>query len=261
MLFVSNYPLVRYVYRIRKLQCDAIKKMIANRNNWIYNPSKNYGRWKAMNDQFPEIFSLQEKERNPGFEDEFWGEFKGRSGVCDFYSGVYHCSGRSEQSTEDVFTTVHAIRLNKTLKNSLFLQPENKNTRFWENLGVGTDIALESHQFNEAFRVIKNGALNQVDLIEIFKQLSPTVQEQLVALVKENPDSSIYFGKDTFFFTRKGGLFPKELKLTTKLGDPSINMQTNFLWKVEVNPKDEAYLQERFETLFNIASNVAKYLE
>jgi hypothetical protein len=87
------------------------------------------------------------------------------------------------------------------------------------------------------------------------------VQEQLVKLAQENPKSSIYFAGDMFLFVREGLLFPSKRTLIKFKGLPNVKMHTNFFKKVALDDKDEAYLQERFNTLLSIASNVAKYLD
>jgi hypothetical protein len=141
--------------------------------------------------------------------------------------------------------------------------PEKKSHRFWRKFGIGKDINLESEAFNQAFKVFKNGEPSQQDLVQIFVKLSPAVQEQLVDLANENPNSSIYFAGDTFLFVRDGMLFPtkKGISPIKHKGAPNVQMHTNFFKKVELDMKDEEYLQERFDTLLSIASNVAKYLD
>lgn len=87
------------------------------------------------------------------------------------------------------------------------------------------------------------------------------MQEQLVKLARANPKSSIYFAGDMFLFVRDGMLFPSKKTLIKFKGLPNVKMHTNFFRKVKLDPRDEEYLQERFETLLSIASNVAKYLD
>ncbi len=256
-------PLAWYVYHVKKLQRDLVKKIIADKNHWVYNPDENYSRWQTMAKKFPKIFLKGNNSQR--VEDEFWGKFHTASQTRDFYSGIFHYakttgSGKNRK-TKHTYQTVFAIRLEKVLKNSLLLVSEKKSDRFWRSLGVGSDINLESEAFNQAFKVFKNGKLSQQDLIQIFVKLSPAVQEQLVELATENPGSSIYFAGDIFLFIRDGLLFPSKKSLIAFKGLPSAKMHTNFFKKVELNPKDEAYLQERFDTLLSIASNTAKYLD
>ena len=132
------------------------------------------------------------------------------------------------------------------------LLPEKKSDRFWRSLGIGKDVNVESEAFNQAFKVFRNGEPSQEDLIQIFVKLSPAVQEQLVELAKANPKSSIYFAGDMFRFVRNGLLFPTKCNLFK--GMPNVKMHTNFFKKVELDPKDKEYLEERFETLLSIAS-------
>lgn len=258
-------PWAWYQYKIKKLQRDLVKKIIADKNHWIYNPEENTSRWHAIAKKYPKIFLKGNNSQE--LEDEFWGKFHTASQSRDFYSGIFHYattkgSGKN-RSTKHKYQTVFAIRLEKVLKNSLLLLPEKKSDRFWRKIGIGSDVNLESEAFNHAFKVFKNGEPSQQDLIQIFVKLSPAVQEQLVDLATTNPNSSIYFAGDTFLFVREGLLFPtkKGMALIAHKGAPNVKMHTNFFRKVEIDPKDEEYLQERFDVLLSIASNVAKYLD
>ncbi len=256
-------PLVWYVFHVKKLQRDLVKKIIADRNHWVYNPDENTSRWQALAKKFPKIFLKGNNSQD--LEDEFWGKFHTASQSRDFYSGIFHYatttgSGKNRK-TRHKYQSVFAIRLEKVLKDSLLLLPEKKSDRFWRKLGFKADVNVESEAFNQNFKVFKNGKPSQQDLIRIFVKLSPAVQEQLVLLAKENPNSSIYFSGDTFLFIREGMLFPTKKSLIKFKGAPDVQMHTNFFKKVELDPQDEAYLQERFNTLLNIGSNIAKYLD
>jgi len=213
--------------------------------------------------KFPDIFLKGNNSQE--LEDEFWGKFHTATQSRDFYSGIFHyatTTGRGKhRKTKHKYQTVFAIRLEKILKNSLLLVPEKKSDRFWRSLGAGSDINFESEAFNQAFKVFKNGQPNQKELLQIFMKLSPAVQIQLVDLANANPGSSIYFAGDMFLFVRSGLLFPTKRTLIKFKGLPNVQMHTNFFKKVELNEKDEAYLQERFDTLLSIASNTAKYLD
>ncbi|NCP67149.1 DUF3137 domain-containing protein [bacterium] len=256
-------PLAWYVFHVKRLQRDLVKKIIADNNHWIYNPDENPSRWSSLANKFPKIFLKGNNSQE--LEDEFWGKFHTATQSRDFYSGIFHYatttgSGKNRK-TRHSYQAVFAIRLEKVLKNSLLLVPEKKGDRFWRKLGVGSDVNVESEAFNQAFKVYKNGEPSQQDLIQIFVKLSPAVQEQLVLLAQENPKSSIYFSGDVFLFVRDGMLFPTKRTLIKFKGLPNVKMHTNFFKKVELNPADEAYLQERFDTLLSIASNTAKYLD
>ena len=41
-------PLAWYIYKVKKLQRDLVKKIIADSNHWIYNPDENRARWQTM---------------------------------------------------------------------------------------------------------------------------------------------------------------------------------------------------------------------
>jgi|GEM_PF-1934646 len=261
VLAIPWAPLAWYVFRIHKLQRDLVKKIIADKRDWVYNPEPRKVAWLELKKKFPKIFDKGTGSQE--LEDEFWGKFHTASQERDFYSGIFHYAitrghGKNKKTTH-YYQTIFAIRLEKVLKNALLLVPEKKSDRFWRSLGIGSDVNVESAAFNEAFKVFKNGEPNQEEMLSIFQKLTPAVQEQLVDLSKQHKDSSIYFAGDTFLFSRKGMLFPSKKGLT--LNKHSVKMHTNFFKKVELDPRDEEYLQERFDTLLSIASNVAKYLD
>jgi len=263
LLTIPWIPLAWYVFHVKKLQRDLVKKIIADKNHWIYNPDENALRWQEMAKKLPKIFAKGNNRQE--LEDEFLGKFHTATQSRDFYSGIFHYatttgSGK-HRKTKHKYQAVFAIRLEKVLQNSLLLVPEKKSDRFWRKMGVGSDINVESEAFNQAFKVFKNGEPNQQELVHIFMKLSPAVQEQLVELATANPGSSIYFAGDMFLFVRDGMLFPTKKSLVNFKGMPNVKMYTNFFKKVELDPQDEAYLQERFDVLLSIASNTAKYLD
>jgi len=261
-LFFPGVPLIIYLVKIRNLQKDLVKKLVADKNHWTYNPAKNSSHWQALKLKFPDIFAQGNKNQN--VQDEFWGNFKQNQKSTQFYSSIFEFtevlgSGKN-RSSRTYYKTIFSIKLNKNMIHKLEISPKNGFQRLFKS-----GQSFESEQFNQLFLVELDGQSTNEQL-EIFKKLSPAVQINLVDLAQEFPEMRILFKDDTFLFIRPGTLFQKSVNPLLKifLGLFRIrlsHMKTNFFKKVELHPDDEVFLQQKMTRLLSIAQEIPKYLD
>jgi len=281
MIFSINwiYQLKNYVH---SLQRDVLKRSIANRNGWTYSSVENLERGALLKQDFPEIFNIGIEE---SVEDEFWGLFRLMNGKeNDFYSCIMKCYLEEETQIMDydssifvklfvklleknfdmrphVHLTVHAIKLNKKIKSPLLLLAKKGNRFLYPQKYNMKELPLESAKFNELYAAFFANGINQADAIKIFQALPPLLQEQISKFGQSHSRSFLYFKEDTFFAVSEGLLFPNVSTLFLNTWKQRYHMKTNFLKKVSIDLRDESSLKERFESLFNLANNTAKYLD
>jgi len=251
-------PLLAFITYIKKLQKDLIKKIIAEKHHWIYNPEESRYHWEQLQQSFPKIFNRGNKKQY--LEDEFWGKFETQIQKRDFYSGIFHYevvtgSGKHKK-TMRFNQTIFAIKLNKILNSTLMLTPVKKGILgFIINFFKRRTILTESIDFNKEFYIEIDGKNTNDKIISIIRKLSPAVQENLLQLAEQFPNCTIYFAKDVFFFLRSGFLFSDSKKPN------KIKMKTNFFKKVDIHPDDEKFLEEKISTLLEIANEIPQYLD
>lgn len=269
ILFIVWAPLGIYLRKVRALQRDLVKKMIADENGWLYNPRKTRGKWMNLEQKFPEIF--QKGNTGQCIQDELWGTFHNEDQEIPFYSSIFEYQHKSrgrksEQRVSTYYKTVFAVKLNKTLENDLTLLSGGVGTRALNFLGASKDAQLESEAFNSLFHV-KYSKENEKG--EIFKKLSPAVQVNLVDLAKAEGGISVYFKKDVFLFVYDGflfeskrrGFFSKFFVSLFRMKGVFLGMHTDFLKKVEVDPRDEKFLHEKIQKVLSIATEIPQYLD
>lgn len=243
ILVVPFLPVIWYVRKIHILQKDLTKLMIAKSKNWCYSPDENIYRWQKFRDKFREIFDKGNENQN--MQDEFWGIFKN----IPFYSGIFqytvktHSNKRTHRTTYT--NTVFAIKLNKVLKSDFRLEPEGMMAKIG-NFFSSKEIEMESAEFNDKFAFYYNGQRGDKEL-EIVKTLSPSVQVRILTMLKNQGEFTLQFREDIALFIFKGKLLKK--------------MHTNFLKKVEINPRDIEAIENRLNNMLNIATEIVPFLD
>jgi len=116
---------IRLAYRahnfVISVQIDAIKKTVANRNRWLFNPIKDYKMGVIMSEKHPEIFHLDYKQQY--FDDQFWGSYEGANkSKQEFYYGRFiNYFKNDDGGISSEALGVLSIRLDKTVAQPLFL--------------------------------------------------------------------------------------------------------------------------------------------
>ena len=240
-------PAMIYWWRVRSIQRDLIKSLIAKKNNWIYNPEKNPIHWAQFKGKFPEIFKKGTDGQN--MQDEFWGKFKGKKQAVDFYSGLFQytvTTGSGKNRSSKTYTkTIFSIKLNKKLKSNFRLEPESFGSKIL-NFFSRKEIETESSEFNKTFAFYYNGKKSQKAL-EIIKTLSPAVQLKLLNLKETEGNFTILFKEQLVLFVFKGKLLKK--------------MKTNFFKKVELDPRDQKTIENRINNILDISTDMMQYLD
>lgn len=86
-LLFSFVPVFVYWGRVRKLQKDLIKFMVAKENHWFYDPNESISRWNNFENFVPEFFRKGDEGQN--LQDEFWGKFQGKKRRLIFIPGCF----------------------------------------------------------------------------------------------------------------------------------------------------------------------------
>ncbi|HEY5714206.1 MAG TPA: hypothetical protein VIT68_02540 [Candidatus Gracilibacteria bacterium] len=230
---------------VHSLQRDYIKKLLADKHQWLYNPYGGPGHWESLRHKFPEIFDKGTKKQK--LYDEFWGTITDDRKTTLFYSSIFEytvVSGSGKNRREHTYyQTIFAFKLKKSLKADFLLHPENGLR--WFRWFSRKEIDTESDEFNRAFAFTYNGAKDEKAL-EIVKTLSPAVQTKLLDLKKTEKYFSFLFKEEAVIFATNGHLLPK--------------MHTNFFKKVAIDPKDEEALQKRMHGILEIVGDIVPYL-
>ncbi len=240
-------PAVLYYLKIRRSENDLIKITIAKQNNWLYAPHKSSKHWQKLSIRYPEIFQVGDEDQT--LQDEFYGKFHGHKSDVEFwtgyfeYSNVYYSDGK-KRKTRYSKTTI-AVRVSKQIKARFYLKPEESITSFLNNFRK-KEISIESHDFNKSFAVFYNGKKREKEL-DIVKVLSPAVQVKLLDMKEKEGNYSVFFHGDAVIFVFNGGLIKKK--------------NTNFIRKVEIDPKDQNYIKDRLESILEISNEIVKYLD
>jgi len=270
VLLLAWVPLFGFMSYVKNLQVDLIKERIAEKRKWVYNPAESSRHWQSLKTKFPSIFAKGNKNQN--VQDEIWGKYKNDDQDIDFYSGIFEYSKESgsnkKKHTTRYFQTFFGIRLNEKLNKDLILTPNGKIKKVFKAL-LSEKISLESVEFNEIFSIEYGGKTEEK--LDIFKMLSPAVQLELIRLGKESRDLKILFSGSTFLFIQNGFLFQKEkMNFIFRFFIGMIpfakqvfirKMNSDFIKKVEISPKDEAFFEKKITNLLNIATEIPQYLD
>ncbi len=250
VVIASVFAIVAYWWHIRMVQRNLIKLLIAKKNNWLYSSEKNINRFNQFNIYFSELFDKGDEGQN--MQNEFWGKLKKdkNNKSTDFYAGIFsyktvHRGSKGRRYTITHYENIIVLKLDKTLKTSFLLEPENLFTNFLDFFKK-KEIDIESHEFNKAFAFSYNGKKDK-KVLEIVQTLSPAVQINLLELKRKTKSFSILFKDNCVLFSFKGRLLPK--------------MKTNFFRKIELDERDEIFIQKRLDTIFNISNKMIQYLD
>lgn len=270
ILLLCWAPLFMFLAYVKSLQADLVKERIAEQKEWVYNPDSSASHWSLLRKRFPRIFAQGTEKQS--VQDEIWGRYKKGNQDIDFYSGIfeYHIvtgTGKRRRKSRH-YQTFFGIRLNKQLKKDLELTPNSAIKKIFKSI-FSRKMELESVNFNEIYSVEYGGGKDEK--LDIFKMLTPAVQWELIRLGKEVKGLRILFSGDTFLFVQDGFLFQKKQpNFLFKILFSSVpfarkcflrQMNSNFIKRVEVSPKDEAFLVEKIESLLSIATEVPQYLD
>ncbi len=248
ILVLPFVPAYLYHRKIKALQKDLIKMIMAQKNKWVYFPNESTEHWQIMAQKFPNIFQKGDEDQH--LHDEFWGQFKAGNQSIDFYQGIFQFTivthgskGRKHRTIKT--KTIFSLKLNKTLKTTFSLEPEGLGSKL-RSWFTRKEIDTESTEFNKTFAVYYNGqkADKQLDII---KALSPSVQSRLLQLKEQEGKYGVYFQENAVFFVFDGPLFH--------------TMHTNFFRTVEINPEDQKYLKAKLKTILAITGNMVPFLD
>ncbi len=238
IVFISFMPVFFYYGYIHSLERDLVKIMVAQKQNWKYNTQENRTRWQKAVQNFPEFFRRGNNGQN--LQDEFWGKFQGQ----DFYQAVFQYKVKSHgknKSNHTYYRTIFAIKLPKALKSTFRL--ESRSFGFFR---FRSSLETESHEFNKYYTVKHNNEEDQAAL-NVIQTLSPALIEKLIKLKNEEKKPQIFFKEDTVIFMFHGRLLPK--------------MKTNFFRKVELDPRDQEFIENRITKTLKISQEMIKYLD
>ena len=240
-------PYILYIKKIKDLQKDLVKLIIAKENHWTYSPKRRAYRWKVLKVKFPEIFNRGDESQN--LQDEFWGNFKGDRRAVDFWTGIFEYTvvrrrSKGRKSRQVFIRNAFSFRLEKKLNTRFCLKPEKILSKI-RNFFSTKEVETESTEFNKSFVFYYDGekADNELD---IMKTLSPAVQLKLLNLKKSEGNYSVLFCGDVVVFLFDGVLLKK--------------MHTNFFEKVEVASQDKEFLRAKLEQILEISDDIVQYL-
>lgn len=236
-------PAVAYWVYIKKTQIDIIKKLVADRYNWKYDPSDQAVRWQKAVKLMPEIFEKGNNGQN--IQDQFWGKYQD----MDFWSGIFHYqvesgSGKNRKNTKHD-AHFFCVKLPQTMENRFLLRPEGLGTKL-TNAFRKKDIDLESEEFNKAFSISYKESKSAREL-DIVKSLSPSIQIRLLDLKNTSGKFTFLFAGNTAVILFKGRLFKK--------------MYSNFIFKgVFLDLRDKQYLEQKLSDVLAISSEMVPYI-
>lgn len=242
IIILPFIPAVIYYWRVRRLQIDLIKMLLADKFGWAYSSQQNTSRWKLLKTRFSEIF--EKGNQRQYVEDEFWGVFEGNP----FWSALFHYEVRSgsgkSRTVRKYNRTVFCLQLRKIVAASFHIQKDSgmKFFRFFKGKSVDT----ESTEFNNQFDVYSSNKKVESPQ-KILEVLTPAVQMKLLELVRRNGKCEVLFKDDMVFFVFNGR--------------PLKNMKTNFFKKVDISQKDQESLTHRFHDILDISDDIVPYLD
>ena len=244
LLILPALPAIAYYWYVKKTQIDIIKKLVADKYGWKYDPTDQKNRWNKALNIMPELFNKGNHAQR--IEDQFWGDYQG----MPFWSGVFHYeresgSGKNRRNTK-YDTHFFCVKIPKALQNRFTLLPESMTRKLINNFRK-KDIDLESEEFNKAFMTsYKEGKTDRE--LDITNTLSPSVQVRLLDLKKASGNYSVLLAHDTAVFLFKGRLFNK--------------MHSNFLSKgVFLDTRDQQFLEDKLSTVLGISQELVPYVK
>ena len=247
LVILPFIPFGLYIKKVKNLQKDLVKLVIAKENKWIYSPDPRLSRWKILRTKFPELFNRGDEGQN--LQDEFWGSFEGDRRNVDFWTGIFEyvvvnrdSKGRKRRTTYT--RNAFAFRLTKKVNSTFCLKPE-KITAKIRNFFSTKEVETESTAFNKAFAFYYDGEKADKEF-DIVKTLSPAVQLKLLDFKKSEGPFSVLFVDDVVIFLFDGILLKK--------------MHTNFFQRVEVADQDKVFLREKLEQILEISDDIVQYL-
>lgn len=243
LVFLSFTPVFFYYGYIHNLERDLVKLLVARKKQWAYNPDESAARWTLSLKKFPRFFTRGNQGQN--LQDEFWGTFE----EIDFYQSIFRYQRRTghgkRRRVKTYHKTVFAIKLPKNIRNEFQLEPAPLTS--WSPFKRKTQtLSTESHEFNQYYKVTYNGQSGH-EAINIIRTLSPALLEKLINLKKSQGETDIYFKGESVIFMFSGRLLPK--------------MKTNFFKKVELDDRDQEFIEKRLENIFKISQEMLKYLD
>ena len=239
-IIIAAAPFFLVNFYFKNLSRDLLKIQLANKNDWLYDPTPDFKRYQVLKTHYPKIF----KKGNQGqkIDDQFWGVNKFKRKDYFFHSGVFYYSIKKGKKTTSYNTHYLFIRLEKELKSEFLLSPEKKSIF---NFFRSKEINTESEEFNKLFAFSYNGKKDDHTL-EIVKSLSPAVQTKLTELAKEKGPFHVQFSKETILFLFDGLLMP--------------NIKTNLFKTVNINSIDSENVEMEISSLIEVGTSIAKYL-
>ena len=238
-LFFSTFTVIPVLRHIFKIQKDAVRLLMAEKNGWQYSPGISFLRSSKVIEKFPQI------SISKGYlADEFFGTFPGNPPV-DFWQANISYKAKYTNKKNRLRILRHrgemfAIHLLKKIKTSFAITGESN---FLKN---EKDINLESAEFNRNFSVYYNGKKCDKEN-DIFSTLSPSVQLNLLEIKKLSGNFSLFFQDDIAFFIFSNNFFPK--------------MKTNFFKKAGLYPSDQENFSQKVSNLLEICNEIAKFLD
>lgn len=238
LIAISPYFIVTLYFK--NLSRDLLKIQLANKYNWLYDPTPNIERYNLLKTHYPEIFKRGNQAQK--IDDQFWGVNKIRQKEYFFHSGVFYYSVKNRKNTTNHTTHYLFIRLEKELKSEFLLSPEKKSIF---NIFRSKEINTESEEFNKLFAFSYNGKKDD-HALEIVKSLSPAVQTKLIEMARQKGPFHVQFSKKTILFLFDGLLLPK--------------IQTNLFKTVNINSNDAKKVEKEISSLIDVGTSVVKYL-
>ena len=245
LFFMPYVGLRSFLSNISK---DIIKVQIAEENNWLYDPEKDYSSWSQLRHNYKEIFNKGDESQC--LEDQFWGSVKKDNKDYYFNTGLFHYTTVSRDSKGRTQRHPHiehfiGVRLNKKINSRFYLYPENVFSKIG-NFFTKKEINTQSIEFNKTFAFSYNGKKSEQGM-EIVQTLSPAVQQKLIQLKKENGSVRILFCDDSVFFNFNGTMMN--------------SYETDLLKDSNISEKDKALFNKKINTLIDISSDISKYLD
>ena len=257
ILIIIFFSRAYKIPNIKKVKKDIIKLEVAKRNNYLYSPDESIKRYIDYTAAYPEAFQRGDHSQN--IEDVFWGKVKRHNQEYKFTTGVFNYkqiegSGRHRR-TVTYLDHYFAININKKINTRFTLTP-NKN--LLRKFLTRNKIATESKEFNDTFKISIRNKKEDSEL-EVTRILTPRVQEELLKLNEHaKPKKTIFqktqnangttiiMDKDTILF-----YIPGPLMKDTK---------TKFKKNMKIQEEDLQSINQELNTLIEISSEIAKYI-
>ena len=220
---------------------EVVKIQLANKNNWLYDPTPSHRKHHLLESKYPQIFKKGNQDQK--VDDQFWGINTVREKEYLFNAGVFQYSVKSGKNNSTSYTTHYLfIQLHKELKCEFLLSPESKSIF---NFLRSKEIDTESEEFNKMFEFSYNGKKDE-SALEIVKSLSPAVQTKLIELARKKGPFNVLFSKSVILFLFKGALLR--------------NIKTNMFKNVEIDAEDARKVEEEISFQVDLGTSIAKYL-